>query len=110
MGSLVSIICVSGGTSLAFVVCLGIIHHSLNRARDIMEMALGRPTFQVRVGARSFAALTDMYTYICPQNCRVFHATRVALRDFDSGLEEKVSVGWTSGRWYFLFPFYPSAD
>lgn len=54
--SLVSIICVSGGTSLAFVECLGIIHQSLKRARDIIEVAFGRPTFHVRVEARSFAA------------------------------------------------------
>lgn len=53
---MVSIICVSGGTLSAVDECLGIIHHSLKRARDIMEVALGRPTFHVRVGSRSFAA------------------------------------------------------
>lgn len=55
-GSLVSIICVSGGTLLAVEECFGIIHQSLKRARDIMDVALGRPTFHVRVGALSFAA------------------------------------------------------
>lgn len=91
MGSLVSIIWVSGGTSLALAVCLGIIHQSLNRDRDIMETALGRPTFQVRVGARSFAALATC-TYV---RRRVYHRVstpkREALRNFDGGLEEKVS-------------------
>lgn len=52
----VSIICVSGGTSLLFPACFGIIHHSLKRERAIRPVAFGLPTFHVLVDALSSTA------------------------------------------------------